>query len=98
MSAIKKALQADRRLVILRLLKESGGSANARVIQIGLKAWLHKVSLDVIVNDLNFMADYELIRIEATPKPQYSGATITSKGKEVAEGLRKIDGIAEPEV
>lgn len=98
MSILKNALQADRRLVILRLLKESGGSANARVIQLGLKAWLHRVNVDVIINDLNFLADHELIIIETTPKPEYNGATITSKGKEVADGLRKINGVAEPEV
>lgn len=98
MNMLKEALQADRRLVILRLLKESGGSANARVIQVGLKAWLHKVNIDVIINDLDFLADHELIIIETTPKPEYNGATITSKGKEVAEGLRKVVGIAEPEV
>ncbi len=98
MDRIKEAIKHDRRLVILKLLQESGGTANSRVIQIGLKSWLHPVNLDVIIADIEFLADVDLVKIAVTPKKEYNGATITSKGKEVIEGLRKVQGVASPEV
>lgn len=90
-------LAQDRRLCILRLLKESGGSLNDSVLHKGLEQLGHRnQSHDTIRADLRFLIGHGLIVDEWVSHLQV--ATITKRGVEVAEGRVTVEGITKPSV
>lgn len=88
-------LAADRRLCILRVLVDVGGSANDSVLQTALDRLGHRrLSRDTIRADLKFLAEHGCIQ-EEWLGPILVG-TVTKRGVEVAEGRLQIDGIKKP--
>lgn len=92
-------LEADRRLFILRLLVDVGGSANDSVIQDGLKAGGHRrgVTREVVRAELRFLegagcADLEWFNTDVLV------ASITRRGVDVASGDVQVDGIKRPSI
>jgi hypothetical protein len=89
-------LAEDRRLVILRCLAEMPGwEANEGVLRTGLAHFGHRVGMDIVRAELQFLADHELVRIE---KLHSAGgelwlATLTGAGRDVAEGDRVHPGV-----
>lgn len=93
----KEFLAADRRLGVLRLLKESGGSLNDSVLHKGLEQLGHRNQpREAIRADLRFLLGAGLIVDEWFSHLQV--ATITKRGVEVAEGRIKVEGITQPSI
>lgn len=89
-------LAEDRRLVILRCLTEVPGyEANESVLRTGLAHFGHRVGADIVRAELAFLSDHDLVRLEKLPSA--SGelwlATLTTAGRDVAEGDRVHPGV-----
>ncbi len=97
MSGFKKYLSEDRRLRILELLRDSGGSINEDVIRIGLENMGHaKLSRRVVREDLRFLIGHGLIVDEWIDDLQI--ATLTKRGVETADGLVEVTGVKRPSI
>ena len=95
MNAFGDLVDADRRLVILRCLKEdSGYSLNESVIQAMLEALGHNVSRDRVRTDLGWLLEQGLVTIEEVVSVQV--ATITDRGIDVATGKAVVPGVKRP--
>lgn len=93
--SLKQLLQADRRLVMLRILNESAGyTANESILDSGLDAYGHKVSRDVVKNELSWLSEMDLITVETVAETKV--ATITQRGIDVAEGQAVVEGVKRP--
>lgn len=93
--ALKEMLQADRRLVMLRVLNESAGyTANESIIDSALDTFGHKVSRDVVKNELNWLEEQGLIELENVYDTIV--AKLTQRGIDVAEGQAVVDGVKRP--
>ena len=89
-------LAADRRLVILRLLHESGGyTANEYLIQAALDGFGHSVGRDLLRTELAWLAEQGLVTVQEVGGVQV--ATLTSRGDDVAEGRAVVPGVKRPE-
>lgn len=90
-------LKADRRLCILRLLLEQEGSANDRVLEIGLLALGHRAGLDrAYVRDLiRFLETAACVTVEMF-RDTVMVANLTDRGAAVAEGRIRCEGVARP--
>ncbi|MDR2208844.1 MAG: ArsR family transcriptional regulator [Azoarcus sp.] len=88
-------IRSDRRLVILRILKEMPACrSNSSVIDGMLDRFGHNVSRDVVCGDLRWLAEQGLIDIdEAGP---VLVATLTGRGLDVATGQSVVDGVSKP--
>lgn len=85
----------DRRLVILRVLSESAGyTASDSNIDDSLDAWGHAVSRDVVVGDMYWLAEQQLITLRETGSTQI--ATITQRGLDIASGQATHPGVKRP--
>lgn len=92
---LKEMLQADRRLVILRSLSESPGySSNDSNIDDSLDMLGHKVSRDVVKNELNWLDEQGLIELSVVLGVKV--AKLTQRGLDVAEGQAVVDGVKRP--
>lgn len=92
-----KHLAADRRLCILRLLHDSGGTANESVLHSGLELLGHvRQPRATIRDDIRFLLDHDLIVDQFFAHVQV--CTITKRGVEVVEGSLSIDGIKKPSI
>lgn len=95
-------LAEDRRLVILRCLSEVPGySANEMVLRTALDHYGHRISRDVLRQDIQFLKDHTLVRVEPLHPP--SGGELwllhlLPAGEDVAHGRANHYGIARPEV
>ena len=90
-------LAADRRLCILRLLKESEGSANESVLHSGLEALGHRrQAREVIRADIRHLIGQGLIVDEWAGHIQV--CTITKRGVDVAEGRVVVEGVKKPSI
>lgn len=97
MTEFEKQLQADRRLCILRLLKEAGGSANDSILRAGLESLGHvKLSREKVREDLRFLIGAGLLCDEFLGEIQV--VNITKRGVEVAEGRLVVSGIKRPSI
>ena len=95
MTAFGELVDADRRLVILRCLREdSGYNLNESVLQAMLEALGHNVSRDRVRTDLGWLAEQGLVTIEAVVSVQV--VTITDRGIDVATGKAIVPGIKRP--
>lgn len=92
-------LAEDRRLVILRFLKDVGGHANESVIETALKQFGHKVGVtrDVVRDDLRFLAGADCAVTEMVAG-QVMVASITRRGVSAAEGHIQVEGVKSPSV
>lgn len=91
-------LREDRRLVMLRLLSEQPGY---RMNSSNLHAGLHYLAVactrDDVSTDLHWLRDQGMVVLDTVA--EVGGlylVTISSRGKEVAEGLTHVPGISRP--
>jgi hypothetical protein len=96
-SDFQKHVEADRRLVILRLLVENRGEAGESAIQAGLSMWGHRtnVTRDVVRGDLKALKDRDCVELEYV-QDRFMVARITERGRDVARGAISVAGVAEP--
>ncbi len=87
---------ADRRLCVLRLLdEERDGSLNESLLQSALALLSHKVSRDVIRNDLRWLEEQNLVKVHVYGERIFTGE-ILERGSEAAKGLIDVEGVARP--
>ena len=97
MSNYKDFLAEDRRLCMLRVLQETGGSANDSILHTALERLGHnRVPRTEIRGDLRFLVKHGLLIEEWYGDVMV--VTITQRGVEVARGAIAIDGIKRPSV
>ncbi|MBM3617511.1 MAG: ArsR family transcriptional regulator [Alphaproteobacteria bacterium] len=90
-------MAANRRITVLRLLKDVGGSANDSIIQQTLEQFgFSRVSSDTIAEDLAFLEKAELVVLETVGT--VTVAKIRRRGVEVAEGRVTVEGVQKPSV
>lgn len=97
MSDYLKHLEADRRLVILRLLVEAGGECGESAIERGLHLYGHRtrVTRDVVRADLKALKERDCLEIEYVDS-RIMVACITQRGVACSKGAINIEGVAEP--
>lgn len=99
MTGFSDFLAADRRLFILRLLAEIGGSGSESVLHDGLRAVGHRrgVTRDVVRDGLKFLQNCGCVTLE-----WYSDtvmvATITKRGVDVSRGDVVVEGVKQPSI
>lgn len=99
---LTKEFNADRRLVILRILAEDPEyTINDSMLQKGLRLFGHSVTSDWTRTHLRWLEEQGLIRIQELARP--SGATsplllaiLTERGLDAAIGRARVDGVARP--
>lgn len=88
-------LEADRRLMILRLLAEAPDyRANAWLLQSALAAVGHAVGVDRLRTELAWLEEQGLVALE-----QVGGVTLarlTARGGDVAAGRAIVPGVRRP--
>ena len=96
-SAFLAHLKEDRRLVVLRLLKEAGGSANDSILEVGLQQLGHRRGLtrEVVRTELEWLKERRLVTLEMF-KDTVMVASITARGANVADGHEKVEGVKVP--
>lgn len=95
MNGFLKHMTEDRRLCILRLLKECGGSANDSILHNGLEHLGHRRNpRSLIIEDLRFLVANGMIKEEWFSDVMV--CTITLRGVEVAEGRIIAEGVKRP--
>lgn|SRR5690554_4807136 len=96
MMSYREIMDADRRLVILRLLSESGGyQANEYLLHSALPGFGHTVSHDRVRADLDWLAEQGLVTVTATGELRV--ATLTARGLDVAAGRAEVSGVKRPD-
>jgi hypothetical protein len=91
-------LAADRRLIILRALTEvPGASTNESVAQKAVAHFGHRVALDLVRADFQFLADLALVRIEKiqAQRGELWLAHLLQRGQDVANGFATVPGVAQ---
>ena len=100
MIAYNELIDADRRLVMLRVLVEDAGySQNEYVIQTCLEALGHNVSQDRLRTDLAWLAEQGLITVETVGANNHAlvlVAKLTGRGADVAQGKTIVPGVKRP--
>lgn len=92
-----KHIAQDRRLCVLRLLKESQGSANESVLHMGVEALGHsRQPRTQIREDMRFLEGAGLVVLEYFA--DVAIATITRRGVDVAEGRIEVEGVKKPAI
>ena len=90
-------IDADRRLCILRVLVEDGGSANESVLETVLEALGHRAGMERSVVR-QYMRDLEkcgCITLDYY-RDKIMVASITERGVKVARGQITVDGVKQP--
>src|ERR1051326_7205478 len=89
----------DRRLVILRLLIEVGGSANESVLKDGLEQLGDFAGLTrgTVREHMHFLADRGLIKLTWFGD-KVAAAKITVRGVKIAEGRDTVEGVKKPAI
>lgn len=86
----------DRRLVILRGLASAAQfRANAYLLRRYCEAVGHVTSADRIEQDLAWLAEQSLVRLEKAEG--VTVATLTQRGGDVAEGRATVPGVQRPQ-
>ncbi len=88
-------LSSDRRLVVLRILEQTGGSLNESVLQTALEEFGHRVSRDVVRTELAWLDEQGLVTSE-TVGGRIIVVTLTERGADVATGRAKHPGVKRP--
>lgn len=88
-------IDEDRRLVILRALKDQiDGTLNETLLQRAMEAFGHRVSRDVVKSHLRWLADVGAVSLSEVSG--YLIATLTARGDDHVERRSVIDGILKP--
>jgi hypothetical protein len=96
MSGYDRILAEDRRLTILRTLKQDHDySVNDFVLKRALEALGHGVSRDMLRGDLTWLKDQRLVTLRELDDGAIWVATATEDGVDVAGG-RPHPGVARP--
>lgn len=96
MKSFSETLTEDRRLVILRLLKEAPSySLNDRMLREGLKQVGHVVSLDVVKADIEWLREVGAVAKEEVVEG-VTYAQLLRRGQEHVEMAAVIPGIKRP--
>ena len=92
-------LDEDRRLVILRLLSECGGTANEGVLRAGLEALGHRRGLtrDAVRALLDWLAERALVSLEYFDD-RVAVATLIRRGLDCARGDIEVAGVKKPSI
>jgi len=95
MNSFPELVNADRRLVILRILEEDEGySLNESVIQSVLEALGHSVSRDRVRTDLQWLKEQGLVTVAEVVSVLV--ATLTARGADAATGRAIVPGVKRP--
>lgn len=94
-----KHLAEDRRLCLLRLLVEAGGSANESVLHAAVQQLGHRrgVTREVVREDLDWLRQRHLVTEEFF-EDKVIVAVITARGVNVANGDEQVDGVKLPSI
>ncbi|CAM3169081.1 ArsR family transcriptional regulator [Moritella viscosa] len=93
--ALKELLQHDRRLVILRILNETPSySANESILDSSLDVYGHRVSRDVVLSEMHWLAEQGLISL--SDAVDTAVAILTQRGIDVATGQALHPGVKRP--
>lgn len=92
-----EALQQDRRLAMLRLMVEAGGTLNESVMRDGLEQLGHSNGLtaDVVREDLRFLEKVGCLRIDWFAD-KVMIARILRRGVDCAAGAIRVEGVKRP--
>lgn len=94
---LKSIINADRRLVFLRLLaSDPDYASNGYVIKEALAAMGHQISFDQMHTDAAWLAEQGLITV-TWPKAELCVCKLTMRGKEAAAGTINVPGVKKPE-
>lgn len=89
-------LDADARLVMLRLLDQAGPTLNDSVLHEGLRRFGHtKLTRQDVRKHLDFLASRGGLTYEVNDVGTWV-ATITDHGRKVARGTARMEGVARP--
>lgn len=93
-----ETLAADRRLKILMLIRDNGGSANEEVLRTALGQLGHRrgVTRDTVRADLDILRGHNLVRHEWLE--QLLVAHLQERGLDVVHGDVDVDGVAPPKI
>lgn len=99
MASLSSLLTADRRLVLLRTLTETGLQANEMVLRQALDHFGHHASADMVRGDIQWLAEQELVRVEKlnASAGELWLVHLTRAGQDVAEGRAVRPGVARRE-
>ena len=93
--SFSRFLEEDRRLIILRSLKDQlDATLNEVLLQLALETYGHRVSRDVVKAQLRWLE--EVGAVSLTETSGYLIATLKARGDEHVERRGYIDGIAKP--
>lgn len=81
----------DQRMLILYALSESNHAANAEVLQDCLQMYGHRVSLDLVKNQLGWLEEQGLITINKVRHLWV--AKLTPRGFDVSQNNTKVEGV-----
>ncbi|MBI1408136.1 MAG: hypothetical protein GC145_18645 [Caulobacter sp.] len=90
-------VEAERRLIVLRLLIENGGAGSESIIERGLLAIGERVDLDraAVRRFIRELEQKTCVLVDLF-QDKLMVATITKHGVAVAEGRVSVDGVAKP--
>jgi hypothetical protein len=94
--SFQERFNEDRRLAILRLLKEQPDySINDSMLQTALEALGHGQSRDVIKTDMAWLGEQGLVEVDVVHETVHV-AKITGRGIDVAAGRATVPGVKRP--
>lgn len=91
---LRTALDQDRRLALLQVLAQGGGTANDRMLMSVVERLGHRPSSDLLTTELAWLAEQGLIETEQVET--FTVATITRRGEDVAAGRATVPGVRRP--
>ena len=95
MNDYSKMMEADRRLVVLRILAEVPGyELNSSVLQLALQGFGHNVSRDLIHTDIAWLSEQGLVSHREIASVQV--AMLTARGLDVSQGRATVPGVKRP--
>ncbi len=85
----------EARLILLRLLLESGGyTSNSSILDMALDAYGVSLSRDQVDAQLAWLAEQQLVTVERVAT--ITRATLTLRGQDVANGDATVPGVKRP--
>lgn len=93
--SFKEMITSDKRLVILRSLREmTGYKANDSILDSCLETFGHSVSRDEVRTHMRWLEEQGLISVEKVGETLV--AKLTGRGDDVATGQAVVDGVKKP--
>jgi hypothetical protein len=92
-----ETLAQDRRLALLKLISEAGGSANESVLRQGLFMLGHTagITYQTVREEMRFLEDAGCVRLEWFDD-KVAVARITKRGMDCVAGQITIEGVKKP--